>query len=342
MNRFLKLMFLPLLISLYCCDDGDIILNEDINFDIADLDFCNLNDENGDIQSTVFFNINSTTNEVLSFELDNSTFIPTQESVTASETRAVEMLNLSLRDFDSAITRDYFCSGIPDSSIQILSELTGDRGNIQIQTRNITTLSGDDDGDGLSNEEEGFFLPENVTALADGSIPVGTNLSIFMDTDSDGIPNFRDQDDDNDNVITSAEIDTDSETGEVTLTDTDGDTIPDYLDTDDDGDEIPTINEISDPSFFPNNNIDRNPDGIPNFLNSEATTDNNIPTQIVTNTFNSTFRTSVVGLFVGLSNGEATITRDLLRFGEFDVTESVLESPEVPEIEEEEEMETIP
>lgn len=334
MNKIFKIVLLPfiLIASSSSCDDGDIILNEDISFDVSSLDFCTINDEDGNVQTTVFFNINSTTNEVLSFETNN-TFIPTQESVAASEIRAVEQLNLSLRDFDSTITRDYFCSGIPDSSIQILSELTGDRGNIQIQTRNITTLDGDEDNDGLSNEAEGFFLPENVTALADGSIPVGTNLSIFRDTDSDGIPDFRDQDDDNDNVITAAELQLDSTTNTRVPMDTDGDSIPDHLDDDDDGDGIITRNEITETGPLPNSPENRNPDELPHYLNDQIS-DEIVADITITNIFRTTFRTSVIGLFVGLTDGSSTITRDILRFGEFDISETEESTPVTPEEEE--------
>ena len=317
MNKIFKIVLLPFMLIASSCDDGDIILNEDISFDTSSLSFCTINDDAGNVQSTVFFNINNTTNEVLSFEINNA-FIPTQESVAASEIRAVEQLNLSLRDFDSTVTSDYFCSGIPDSSIQILSELTGDRGNIQIQTRNITTLNGDEDDDGLSNEAEGFFLPENVTALADGSIPVGTNLSVFRDTDSDGIPDFRDQDDDNDNVITAAELQLDSTTNTRVPMDTDGDSIPDHLDDDDDGDGIITRNEITETGPLPNSPENRNPDELPHYLNDQIS-DEIVADILILNTFRTTFRTSVIGLFVGLTDGSSTITRDILRFGEFNV-----------------------
>lgn len=342
MQTILKtIIFTVLLTTIYACDDGDIILDEDINFDTNSLDFCNINNDEGITQSTVFFNINNQTNEVLSFEINNGSFIPTQESVEASEIRPVEQLNLSLRDFDSSVTSNYFCSGIPDASIQILSELVGNSGNIQIQTRNITTLDGDDDRDGLTNQEEGFNIAviANPEEFADGMITIGTDLSVFLDSDEDGIPDFQDRDDDNDNVFTEDELDIDDESGLVIIRDTDEDTIPDYLDTDDDNDGVPTRNEISEEGPFPNNGVNQNPDGLANFLNDQITNDM-MATSLISNTFRNTFRTSVIGLFVGLSDGSATITRDLLRFGEFDVSEEEATEEIIIEAEEEEIEET--
>lgn len=321
--NFLTLITL-VIFSIVACDDGDILLDEEIDFDTNDLEFCNLRNAEGNIQTTVFFNINTSTNEVLSFQLNNSNFIPTQESVAASELRAVENLNLSLRDFDTTINENYFCSGIPNSSVQILNELRGVSGNIEIQTRNITTLDGDDDNDGLTNEEEGFdpSLILDVVTFADGQITIRTDLSVFQDSDEDGIPNFRDQDDDNDNVITAQEITRDTENNTIIQTDTDGDGTPDYLDIDDDGDSVLTINEISEEGPLPNSPENQNPDGLPNYLNNQIQ-EELIATERIENRFSSRFRTSVVGLFVGLSDGTSTIIRDILRFGEFDVIDTV-------------------
>ena len=317
-NLLKRTLICLLIIAISGCDDGDIILNEDLNFEIDDLQFCNINNSQGTPQSTVFFNINSDTNEVLSFEINNGSFIPTRESVEALETRPVEQLNLTLRDFDSNITSNYFCSGIPDSSIQILTELQGTSGNIQIQTRNITTLNGDDDQDGLTNADEGLSISSlpNATQLPDGFIILGTDLSNLLDTDEDGIPNFRDQDDDNDNVFTSLEIDSDSETEEVIFTDTDGDTIPDYLDPDDDNDGVLTRNEITQDGPSPTSNQNQSL-GIFHYLNDQVSNEIISDTQ-VGNTFTNIFRTSVIGSFISFSDGVSTITRDKLDFGEFD------------------------
>lgn len=343
MRNLLKyLLFCLLIITQHACDDGDIILDEDINFEIDNLEFCNINNSEGVTQSTVFYNINTSTNEVLSFEINNGSFIPTQESIEASEIRPVEQLSLTLRDFDSSVTRNYFCSGIPDSSIQILSELEGNSGNIQIQTRNITTLDGDDDRDGLTNEEEGFsidLLP-NATQLPDGFITVGTDFSNLLDTDEDDIPDFRDQDDDNDNVITAMELDTDEDSN-IIIRDTDGDLIPDHLDIDDDNDDVLTRNEITEEGPLPNSPINRNPDGLANFLNDEISNEF-IATNLLGNTFTNRFRTSVIGLFIGLSDGESTITRDRLRFGEFDTTDTNTTEASTIESEDEIEMEEVP
>lgn len=75
----------------------------------------------------------------------------------------------------------------------------------------------DDDADGLPNSFEDINMDGNLNN---------------DDTDMDGIPNYQDADDDGDG------IDTINETG-----DTDGDSIPNYLDNDDDGDGVLSIFE---------------------------------------------------------------------------------------------------
>jgi len=317
-----------LFISFVSCDDGDVIVDEGFTFKSADLAFCNTGSgQTGNIGNAVFFNINSTTNEVIAFEINNRFFDKTAESIEGGEIKAVETTNVSYRKFDSNVTADYFCSGIPNSTIKIISELIGNGGTIEINTRNVAKLDGDDDGDGLKNENERFIIPQsaNTIVFPDGFITVGTDLTDFLDSDSDGIPNFRDLDDDNDNVRTADELDNDGKEQ-----DTDGDGTPDHLDNDDDGDGVLTRDEISENATNPQDNENKNADGLPNYLNKEVNTEFKAK-ELLSNRFNNSFKTSVLGKFIGLSDGTTTITRDKLIFGEFDEIEPKVDTVKIPE-----------
>jgi len=121
--------------------------------------------------------------------------------------------------------------GIPDNaSISIADD---DSGN-------------DDDGDGVSNDQE-------CPATDD-----------CRDTDGDGVPDFQDPDDDGDGIPTAREV--------APEQDTDGDGTPDYLEEDDDGDGRQTADEDEnadgdgDPSTNP---TDRDGDGTPDYLDAD-------------------------------------------------------------------------
>lgn len=129
--------------------------------------------------------------------------------------------------------------------------------------------AGDDDGDGLTNAEEGAaagtdsdfdgtpdYLDEDsdndgivdadeAGPRADSEPPV--------DTDGDGIPDFRDGDSDGDSVLDRDEGTADDGT---TLPDTDGDGTPDFRDVDADGDGMLDAHERA---------ADWDGDGVPNF-----------------------------------------------------------------------------
>lgn len=112
---------------------------------------------------------------------------------------------------------------------------------------------GDDDGDGIPNEDEGGGdadgdgLPNHQDADSDGDgIPDSVEGS--GDTDGDGTPDSQDIDSDNDGVPDSAEgyDDTDGDgIPNFQDTDSDGDGVPDTLDTDADGDGIDNSDEQS-------------------------------------------------------------------------------------------------
>ncbi|NRT10776.1 PKD-like domain-containing protein [Flavobacterium sp. 14A] len=124
-------------------------------------------------------------------------------------------------------------------------------------------LSGNDaDHDGLDDSFEGSntldgFVVNN--GLRNGSLDTNN-------TDLTDQPDYRDTDDDNDGVFTIYELDPNGDGNGPDDTDNDG--IPDYLDTDDDGDGISTRKEGADPNGDgnPNDAIDANANGIPDYL----------------------------------------------------------------------------
>ena len=130
----------------------------------------------------------------------------------------------------------------------------------------------DDDGDGISNGDEGSADGANTDgdeypdyldndsdgdAIADSAEAGDTKLDTApVDTDADGTPDFRDEDSDGDGLEDVAELDADYH-----VTDTDADGSPDHLDTDSDGD---TITDGADGA------ADNNKNGAPNFRDLDS------------------------------------------------------------------------
>ncbi|PID33937.1 MAG: hypothetical protein CR976_02990, partial [Thiotrichales bacterium] len=111
-------------------------------------------------------------------------------------------------------------------------------------TVTLATAS-DNDGDGLSNDDEAALGTNPDVADSDGDgigdlHEVGGNVSSPVDTDRDGTIDALDEDDDNDSIPTRLE---NYNGGLPTDDDTDRDGTPDYLDPDDDNDGIPTAQE---------------------------------------------------------------------------------------------------
>jgi len=125
---------------------------------------------------------------------------------------------------------------------QEVTDGTNPLDNCSVNAASITVLpstdflSGDCDGDGLSNEQEFGGDPLNP-----------------VDTDGDGHPDFQDVDDDNDGVLTADEY----------QGDTDGDNLPDYLDLDADNDGIAdNVEAQSTDGYVPPTGNDTDGDGI--------------------------------------------------------------------------------
>lgn len=275
-------MLLSLLVS---CDDGNVIVSS-FNFDEeTNLSLCQQNDIN------VLYFIDPETNEAISFRFPDEDF---QGIFTGLET--IQTIEIPLNANNQVTYRklsastngaDYFCQEIPPSSPEVIEEFVSTTGGTAILEIRI---SEQDDDDGIPPELE----------------DINGNGNLFDDdSDGDGIPDFLDTDDDNDNVLTASEDlepteedETVVEINGVFYVDTDGDGIPNYLDDDDDGDGVPTKNEDlnacedpENPALNPDNDL--NADGIPLYLDSNATDSEEINV-VKRNRINRSFFTQVV------------------------------------------------
>ncbi|KAA1245501.1 hypothetical protein [Aquimarina sp. RZ0] len=270
MRSFFIFFILLLVIS---CDDGDIIITS-FEFDDVNLQLC----EGALPNEFVFFKINTSTNEAISYNFIDDTYSEREET---EEPILIDLENtnntLIYRQFNTAITADYYCNNIPDSDIIVTEELISIGG----QARIINEIVSEDDNDGV---EATLESPNQVDPLADpdeDGVPnyldddmnnnaignVDNAIEPGYDSDNDQIPDFKDQDDDDDNVITSAELPNGIPDDDSFL-DTDGDTIPNYLDEDDDGDGVLTRDEDVNGNGNPRDD-DTDIDGIPNYLDDD-------------------------------------------------------------------------
>jgi len=261
---FTYLFSFCLVISLFSCDDGDIIVTT-FDFDQdTPLSLCQQDNEN------VLYYIDPETNEAISFEFSLDGFNGSFPGLVDPEPIVININNVNrvtYRKLSSQPEGDYYCQQVPPSSPQVIEEfISTTGGTVTIQ---ISVLE-QDDNDGVPPEDEG---------VSNG------NDGFQLDNDGDGIPDFIDIDDDNDNVLTvSEERDVLDDNGNVIpgiYFDTDLDGVPNYLDEDDDGDTVLTryedLNYCDDPenpALNPGNDI--NEDGIPNYLNNTETGSVNI------------------------------------------------------------------
>ena len=308
MSQFLKKNYLLALVALLivACDDGDIVVSN-FNFDQdTALDLC------GDADNQVLFTIDDETNEAISFRFTNQDFDGTFEGLNPPEAISIDLganNKVNYRVLNApANASQYFCQDVPPSSPGVNQEFISTSGGTAFLTINVTQQ---DDNDGIPRNQE----------------DLNGNGNLFDDdSDGDGIPNFIDTDDDNDNVPTSVEIINND--GDE-LPDNDEDDTPDYLDPDDDGDGVLTRNEDlnafdnldedGNPTLNPQD--DTNPDGLPNYLNPQATESVDI-NRFRENEITRTFRTQVVIRNVTLEqvNGDQSITLEELRLGFYEIT----------------------
>ncbi len=162
------------------------------------------------------------------------------------------------------------CDGFPnyldlDSDGDGMSDASENTGDLDLDDDGVENFLdcndgdgglGDNDGDGLTNQEEAKLgtSPTEVDSDLDG-IDDLTEVGIVgapTDTDGDRLIDALDPDDDGDGFESVDEI------GDpFAPNDTDNDGVPDYLDADDDGDGAPSGDELDG---------DEDADGIPNYL----------------------------------------------------------------------------
>ncbi|WP_459212954.1 hypothetical protein [Aquimarina rhabdastrellae] len=272
MYRFLFIF--SLLIGLYSCDDGDIIVTE-FDFDDIDLERCN----GAGVDEHVFYKINTSLNEAIALNFTSpfseTPVLTLNEVITITLSLSETTNQLLYRKFTDAVSDSYFCGSVPPSDVTVTQELLSTQGEATIETR-IAII---DDNDGIPSEEEDLNGNGN---LEDD------------DTDGDGLPNYRDPDDDNDNILTSNEIPNGIPNNDNPR-DTDEDGIPDYLEADDDNDGVLTINEDISGSNNPRDpSNDEDGDNILNYLDNDsspATPVSNSPA--LSNAVRITYRTTV-------------------------------------------------
>ncbi|GAL68563.1 FKBP-type peptidyl-prolyl cis-trans isomerase FkpA precursor [Jejuia pallidilutea] len=176
--------------------------------------------------------------------------------------------------FDSAVT-------------PVTSNLVGngiDAGGLIVGFRKVMPLfkvaenlvdNGDGTFDFVNHGTGVMFLPSGMAYYnnAPSGIPAYSPLifkfeiyqSFDNDYDGDGVPSHKeDLNGDGEFFVDLDNADADD--------DTDGDGIPDYVDSDDDGDGVLTINEDLNNDGDPTNDI--GPNGIPRYLDPEATESN--------------------------------------------------------------------
>ncbi|QXP59140.1 hypothetical protein [Olleya sp. HaHaR_3_96] len=263
------------ILSLFSCDDGDIITTE--------LEFDDTFEACGDL---VFFKAKTEPNETLSLQLNSPSFTVASLVETAVNADNALLVDLVTTDVTVAsvaglftfrsYTSDpsgFFCNDVPPNGIQIIEEYTSTSGTAYFS---VSLLEDDDDGIPAELEDDNL----------DGDNDHTTNS---LDTDGDGLPDYLDADDDGDNVLTASENVAYTETdGLSNALDTDGDGIPNYLDDDDDGDGVPTRNEeITSFDNDPTNDVSDSTTG-PDYLNP-LFFNNNSPTAFRSHSILQTF-----------------------------------------------------
>ncbi|MFD2561134.1 hypothetical protein [Aquimarina rubra] len=268
-----KLLYTLIFLGLAACDDGDIIVTS-FDFEDVDLQLC----EGANPNEFVFFKINTSVNEAISYNFSDARY---SETTTTEEPIIINLENsdnsLIYRQFNNSITADYYCNNIPDSNIIVTEELVSEGGEATI----TNVIVSEDDNDGVAStlespneidpedDPDGDGVPNYLDdAMDDPEIGDANGLiEDGYDQDGDQIPNFKDQDDDNDNVLTSVEF-FNIDPNDDSFPDTDDDGTPDYLDDDDDGDKVSTLDEDVDGNGNPRDD-DTDNDNIANYLDDD-------------------------------------------------------------------------
>lgn len=247
--RNLFFILTALSLTLYSCDDGDII---DVELDFEDtFSSCEETD-------LVIYKTKGDPSESLSILIDNysiESVFAVDETNTFTVTKSGTFIYRTYND-ESISGSDLFCNLGPSSQVSIKQDYSS---SCDVLFETVLT---EDDNDG-------------IPATLENQDPNGDNdFSDAQDTDEDGIPDYLDVDDDGDNVLTKDENPDPNGDGDLSdAQDTDGDGTPDYLDKDDDGDGIDTRDEETDSQDQNPGNDITNSDVGADYLNKDVADD---------------------------------------------------------------------
>ncbi len=279
MVRYIFIIFC--LLSLYTCDDGDII-NVQLEFD-QELERCDNFED-----SYLIYDTREDPNESLTLILPKPTYDYLFTDATLEDMpEQIDIGNdvqFNYRIYNKTLQGDVLCNILSDPDLVVLEDYEASSGMVE-----VTVTIEDDDGDGIPNIDE--YGPGGIDDP--------------LDWDSDGIPDYQDEDDDNDNVKTILEIDDGDDDNPLTSPmDTDGDGDPDYHDTDDDGDNIDTRLEDENEDMILTNDFQESTDGStvpPRYLDNTAMEEFPFPGLTDDNQFTRTVRTSFKIINAGLT-----------------------------------------
>jgi hypothetical protein len=130
----MKYIFLSFFLVLFLssCDDGDVIVTT-FDFDEISPEYCRT------ATSFVFFKINNTNLESLSFKLQtqNDTILTTQDTLMFQIDGTLNVVNY--RTYNTAVPQSYFCSSVPPSSPRVLKDFVSSQGVATLFTRIVDT-----------------------------------------------------------------------------------------------------------------------------------------------------------------------------------------------------------
>ncbi|GGD92815.1 hypothetical protein [Planktosalinus lacus] len=133
MKQFFLALILVLAVS--SCDDGDIIVTT-FDFEAIELDYCEV------IEGYVFYKINNTNLETLSFKLT------AQDSILYQEDTLIFTIDgttnaVNYRTYQNEIPASYFCSSVPPITPEVDRDYVSNQGSATLRTQiTDTTYSG--------------------------------------------------------------------------------------------------------------------------------------------------------------------------------------------------------
>jgi hypothetical protein len=129
-NFFLSLV---IVFGFSACNDGDVIITT-FDFESIELNVC------GDVGDYVFFKINNTNLEALSFQLrTQDSILSVQDTLMYNIDATTNVVNY--RTFRSSIPPSYFCSSIPPLVPEVKQNFSSTQGTAKVATRIDTSYT---------------------------------------------------------------------------------------------------------------------------------------------------------------------------------------------------------